>query len=78
MDKNDPVAYYSTVTPKMILPLLMATHQQIRSEKSKKLETFSSTTYKNQVILEQEENTKKQGAKSYFFFFKTETEPSKK
>ena len=64
---SDPGLSYSKVTPKMIIPLPKAKHQQIRRQRSKKSEILSSTPYKDEVTAEQEENIKKQGGKRNVF-----------
>lgn len=73
----DPKRSFSKVTPKMIIPLPKAKHQQIRRQKGKKSEILSSTPYKDQAIAEQEEKTKKQDGKRNIFSSR-KTEPSKK
>ena len=68
---------YSKVTPKMIIPLPKAKHQQIRRQRSKKSEILSSTPYKDEVTAKQEEKIKKQGGKRNVFSSQ-KTQQSKK
>ncbi|CAH2008014.1 unnamed protein product [Acanthoscelides obtectus] len=58
------------ITPKMILPLPKATHEQVRRTKSKKSEILSSTPYKDKLLEEKDrrkEGLKKKGGKRKVF-----------